>query len=72
MKSSLSVTLLLTLFCSARADDSPDGRWIVHGSKHSGVRNLFVMRLSDRKEHALTDVPAGHAAMHAYWQPRHR
>ncbi len=47
---------------------SPDGRGIVYGSKRSGVRNLFVMRLSDRKEHALTDVPAGHAAMHAYWQ----
>jgi hypothetical protein len=28
-----------------------------------------VMRLTDRKEHALTDVPAGHAAMHAWWQP---
>ena len=49
---------------------SPDGRWIVYGSKRSGVRNLFVMRLSDRKEHALTNVSAGHAAMHAYWQPR--
>lgn len=48
---------------------SPDGRWIAYGSKRNGVRNLFVMRLSDRKEHALTDVPAGHAAMHAHWQP---
>ena len=44
---------------------SPDGRWIVYGSKRGGVRNLFVMRLSDRKEHAMTDVPAGRAAMHA-------
>ena len=51
------------------ATPSPDGRWIVYGSKRSGVRNLFVMRLSDRKEHPLTDVPAGHAAMHAHWQP---
>lgn len=48
---------------------SPDGKWIVYGSKRNGMRNLFVMRLSDRKEHALTNVPAGHAAMHAYWQP---
>ena len=48
---------------------SPDGKWIVYGSKRSGVRNLFLMRLSDRKELALTDVPVGHAAMHAYWQP---
>jgi TolB protein len=51
---------------------SPDGKWIVYGSKRNGVRNLFVMRLSDRKEHALTDVPAGHAAMHAHWQPATR
>lgn len=49
---------------------SPDGKWIVYGSKRSGVRNLFLMRLSDRKEFALTDVPVGHAAMHAYWQPQ--
>ena len=48
---------------------SPDGQWIVYGSKRNGARNLFVMRLSDRKEHALTNVPAGHAAMHASWQP---
>ena len=48
---------------------SPDGRWIVYGSTRGGVRTLFVMRLSDPKEHAMTDVPAGHAAMHAYWQP---
>lgn len=48
---------------------SPDGKCLVYGSKRGGVRNLFVMRLSDRKEHALTDVPAGHAAMHAHWQP---
>ena len=47
------------------ATPSPDGRWIVYGSKRGGVRNLFVMRLSDRKEHAMTDVPAGRAAMHA-------
>ena len=48
---------------------SPDGRALVYGSKRNGLRNLYVMRLSDRQEHALTDVPTGHAAMHAYWQP---
>ena len=48
---------------------SPDGRSLVYGSKRNGVRNLYVMRLSGRQEHALTDVPTGHAAMHAYWQP---
>ena len=48
---------------------SPDGKWIVYGSKRNGVRNLFLMRLSDRDEQRLTDLPVGHAAMHAYWQP---
>jgi Tol biopolymer transport system component len=48
---------------------SPDGNSICYGSKRNSVRNLFVMRLADRKEHALTDVPVGHAAMHAHWQP---
>ena len=48
---------------------SPDGKWIVYGSKRNGVRNLFLMRLEDRVEHRLTDLLAGHAAMHAYWQP---
>jgi hypothetical protein len=33
------------------------------------VRNLFVMRLADRQEQALTDLSEGFAAMHAYWQP---
>ena len=48
---------------------SSDGNWIVYGSNRNGIRNLYVMRLSDQVEHTLTDVPAGHAAMHAYWQP---
>ncbi len=47
---------------------SPDGKWIVYGSKRNGVRNLFLMRLKDRDEHRLTDLPPGHAAMHAHWQ----
>ena len=48
---------------------SPDGKWLVYGSKRGGVRNLFLMQLSDCAEHRVTDLPAGHAAMHAYWQP---
>ncbi|MDX1927130.1 MAG: hypothetical protein SFV81_11465 [Pirellulaceae bacterium] len=48
---------------------SPDGNWVAYGSKRNGVRNLYLMRLSDRKEHALTNMAAGFAAMHAYWQP---
>ena len=49
---------------------SPDGNWIVYGSKRNGIRNLYAMRLSDRREHTLTNVKLGYAAMHAYWQPR--
>lgn len=48
---------------------SPDGQWIVYGSKRNGVRNLYLMRLSDGNEYALTSVEPGQAAMHAYWQP---
>src|SRR6516225_3946435 len=49
---------------------SPDGKWLVYGSKREGVRQLYLMRLSDRKEHRLTDLKKGHAAMWPSWQPR--
>ncbi len=49
---------------------SPDGRWLVYGSKRGGVRQLYTMRLGDRKEHRITDLKKGHAAMWASWQPR--
>jgi Tol biopolymer transport system component len=49
---------------------SPDGKWLVYGSKRDGVRQLYVMRLGDRKEHRITDLKKGHAAMWASWQPR--
>ena len=48
---------------------SPDGKWLVYGSKRDGVRQLYVMRLSDKKEHRLTDLKKGHAAMWPHWQP---
>jgi Tol biopolymer transport system component len=48
---------------------SPDGKWLVYGSKRDGVRNLYVMRLADKKERRLTDLKKGHAAMWASWQP---
>ena len=48
---------------------SPDGKWLVYGSKRDGVRQLYVMRLSDKKEHRITDLKKGHAAMWAHWQP---
>jgi len=48
---------------------SPDGKWLVYGSKRDGARNLYAMRLADRAEHSLTNLKPGRAAMHAYWQP---
>jgi Tol biopolymer transport system component len=48
---------------------SPDGKWLVYGSKREGVRQLYVMRLSDRKEHRITDLKKGHGAMWSSWQP---
>ena len=48
---------------------SPDGKWLLYGSKRDGVRQLYVMRLSDKKEHRITDLKKGHAAMWPHWQP---
>jgi Tol biopolymer transport system component len=48
---------------------SPDGKWLLYGSKRDGVRQLYLMRLEDKKEHRLTDLKKGHAAMWPIWQP---
>ena len=48
---------------------SPDGQWLVYGSKRDGVRQLYLMRLADRSERRLTDLTAGRAAMWPHWQP---
>jgi Tol biopolymer transport system component len=49
---------------------SRDGKWLLYGSKRDGVRQLYVMRLGDKKEWRITDLKKGHAAMWAHWQPR--
>ena len=49
---------------------SPDGKWLAYGSKRDGVRQLYVMRLSDKKEWRITDLAKGRAAMWPSWQPR--
>jgi Tol biopolymer transport system component len=49
---------------------SPDGRWLVFGSKRDGVRQLYVMDLRDRSERRLTVLDKGQAAMWPHWQPR--
>jgi Tol biopolymer transport system component len=51
-------------------NSSPDGKWLLYGSKRDGVRQLYVMRLSDRKEWRITDLAKGRAAMWSSWQPR--
>jgi Tol biopolymer transport system component len=48
---------------------SADGHWLLFGSKRDGVRQLFVMRLSDHLERQLTKLTPGHAAMWPHWQP---
>lgn len=48
---------------------SPDGKWLVYGSKRDGVRQLFVFRLLDGKEQRITELKSGHAAMWPHWQP---
>jgi TolB protein len=48
---------------------SPDGKWLVYGSKRDGVRNLYAMNLADQTERRLTDQKVGTAAMWPHWQP---
>jgi TolB protein len=48
---------------------SPDGRWLVFGSKRLGTRQLYVMPTGGGEQRAITNVPTGHGAMHAYWRP---
>jgi TolB protein len=48
---------------------SRDGKWLLFGSRRDGVRQLYVMRLSDRFEQRLTQLGPGRAAMWPHWQP---
>src|SRR5262249_46420644 len=48
---------------------SSDGKWLAYGSKRDGVRQLYVMRLSDKREWRITDLAKGRAAMWPSWQP---
>jgi Tol biopolymer transport system component len=48
---------------------SPDGKWLAYGSKRDGVRQLYVMRLADKKEYRITNLEKGHAAMWPHWRP---
>jgi TolB protein len=48
---------------------SPDGKWLVYGSKRDGVRQLFVRSLADGAEKQITQLQQGHAAMWPHWSP---
>jgi Tol biopolymer transport system component len=48
---------------------SPDGKWLVYGSMRDGVRNIYVMNLTDKAEKRLTDQKPGSGAMWPHWQP---
>ncbi|MBX9652262.1 hypothetical protein K2Y11_01445 [bacterium] len=48
---------------------SKDGKYLIIGSKRKGVRQLIVIRLSDRVEFPLTDLTAGWGAMWPHWRP---
>ena len=48
---------------------SPDGQWLAFGSTRDGVRQLYVMRLADKREKRITDLKAGRAAMWPHWLP---
>ena len=36
--------------------------------RREGVRQLYLMQLSDKKETRITNLIKGHAAMWAHWQ----
>lgn len=47
---------------------SKDGKYLIIGSKRNGVRQLIVIRLSDRAEFPLTHLAAGWGAMWPHWR----
>lgn len=47
---------------------SPDGKYLLYGSKRDGVRQLFVMNLEDKTEKQITNLKVGNAAMWPHWQ----
>jgi TolB protein len=51
-------------------EPSPDGKWLLFGSKRDGVRQLCVMNLADHTEKQITKLNRGYAAMWGHWQPK--
>ncbi|MDA0811304.1 MAG: hypothetical protein O3C21_02775, partial [Verrucomicrobia bacterium] len=42
---------------------SPDGKWLLYGSKRDGVRQIFVRDLGSGAERQVTKLQKGQAAM---------
>ncbi len=51
-------------------EPSADGKWLLFGSKRNGVRQLYVMQLSDHTEKQITQLTPGRAAMWAKWKDK--
>jgi TolB protein len=49
---------------------SPDGKWLLYGSKRDGVRQLVVRDLGSGAERQITKLQKGQAAMWPHWRPR--
>jgi len=50
---------------------SPDGQWVLFGSDRDGSMQLYVARADGQAARPITNVPAGHSAMHGHWRPKH-
>ncbi|MBI2432149.1 MAG: PD40 domain-containing protein [Candidatus Hydrogenedentes bacterium] len=48
---------------------SPDGHHLAFGANRTGTRQIYVMSLRDGTTRPITQVPPGHGAMWAHWQP---
>lgn len=48
---------------------SPDGKWMLFGSDRSGVMQLYIANTDGSEPRPISNVPAGHCAMHGSWQP---
>lgn len=48
---------------------SADGRWLAFGTRRDGIRQLYLMNLSEHSIRPITSLPLGRAAMWPCWRP---
>ena len=51
---------------------SPNGKFLVCGTKRDGVRQIMVLSLADGSTKQVTQMRPGHAALWPHWQPASR